>query len=231
MPFGYYGLDVTYLILLPAILLALYAQGKVKRETQRYMKIAARRGYTGEQISRMLLNRNGLADVPIEVTKGVLTDHYDPRNRVLRLSEKVYFGTSITAFGIAAHEVGHAIQHMEAYVPLGMRNAIFPVAKFGSSAAWIFIIGGFLLPQFRILIDIGILLFSAAVLFQIITLPVEFDASKRGLMLLESNGLLEQDELQGAKKVLQAAALTYVAATASAVLQLVRLLILRDRRR
>ncbi len=225
-----FGFDPTILILIPTILLTLYAQSKVKSSFAKYLKVPTRKGYTGAQVARVLLNEAGLEDVPIEVSAGQLSDHYDPRNRVLRLSNEVYRNSSIASVSVAAHEVGHAIQHANGYVPLSLRNMVFPIARFGSSAAWFFIIGGLLLPAFHGLMDVGILLFSAAVLFQIITLPVEFNASTRALLLLDTNGFITRDESAGAKKVLNAAALTYVAAMAAGVAQMIRLILIRNSR-
>lgn len=230
-PYGFYY-DYTMIILIPAILLTLYAQGKVRSNFEKYLRVPTRRGYSGAQVARILLDQNGLRDIPIEIARGQLTDHYDPTRRVLRLSGEVYQGSSIAAVSVAAHEVGHAIQHANRYVPLSLRNAIFPVARFGSSAAWGFIMIGFLIPSLGGLMDIGILLFAAAVLFQIITLPVEFNASRRALELLDSNGLIySAEEEEGAQNVLRAAALTYVAAMASGIAQLARLILIRNRRR
>jgi Zn-dependent membrane protease YugP len=163
------------------------------------------------------------------MAQGYLSDHYDPRSRVLRLSREVYQGTSVASVSVAAHEVGHAIQHANGYAPLSMRNAIFPIARFGSSMAWVFVVGGFIFDSLG-MIDIGILLFTAAVAFQIITLPVEFNASNRAMQLLTEHGFLAADEVSSSRKVLNAAALTYVAAMATAVAQLLRLILLRNRR-
>ena len=198
--YGFYGYDPTILILIPAIILTLYAQGKVKSSFSKYLRIPTVRGYTGGDVARRLLDQNGLRDIPIELARGQLSDHYDPKSRVLRLSPEVYRGNSIASVSVAAHEVGHAIQHANGYVPLSMRNSIFPIANFGSSAAWLFIFVGLLVPSLGSLMDIGILLFSAAVLFQLITLPVEFNASNRALELLDSNGFISGDETRGAKK-------------------------------
>ena len=222
--------DPTYIILIPAIIFTMYAQSKVKSTFQRYLQIRAQKGYTGFEVARSLLDRNGLRDVPIELSQGSLSDHYDPRNRVLRLSREVYQGNSIASVSVAAHEVGHAIQHAHGYVPLSLRNAIFPVASFGSSAAWIFIFAGFILAIDQLLL-LGIYLFGAAVLFQAVTLPVEFNASSRAMDLLDSNGFVVREEYNSARRVLNAAALTYVAAMAVAVSQLIRLIILRNNRR
>ncbi|MDR5658321.1 zinc metallopeptidase [Serpentinicella sp. ANB-PHB4] len=217
------------LVLLPAIIFAMYAQSKVKTTFHRYLNVRATKGYSGFNVARTLLDKNGLRDVPIEVAQGSLTDHYDPRKRVLRLSREVHQGSSIASVSVAAHEVGHAIQHANGYVPLNLRNAIFPVASFGSSAAWFFVIAGFIFSP--PLINVGILLFAAAVLFQVVTLPVEFNASSRAMDLLDANGFISREEYGAAKKVLDAAALTYVAATATAVAQLIRLIMISNRRR
>lgn len=230
MFYGYgYGFDPTFIILLPAIILAAYAQSKVNSTFNKYLRVRSSNGYTGYEVARRLLDYHGLNDVPIELIPGRLSDHYDPRKRVLRLSRDVYESSSIASVGVAAHECGHAIQHQEGYAPLVVRNTIAPVAAFGSRAAWFFIIGGFIFSQMN-LIDIGILLFAAAVVFQVITLPVEFNASSRAIALLESNGLVPQNELRPAREVLSAAALTYIAAALSAVLQLARLFLIRGRR-
>ena len=214
-----YGLfDPTMLILIPAIIFTLYAQSKVKTNFEKYIRVPTRRGYSGAEVARMLLNQNGLHDVPIEAANSQLGDHYDPTKHVLRLSGEVSRGSSIASVSVAAHEVGHAIQHANGYVPLSVRNMIFPVARFGSSAAWIFILVGLMIPNLGGLMDIGILLFGAAVLFQLVTLPVEFNASSRALEMLDAN-------------VLNAAALTYVAAMASGLAQLMRLILIRNRRR
>lgn len=224
-----YGLDPTMILILPAIIIAAYAQSKVKSTFNKYLKVRNSYGHTGHDVARRILDANGLQDVPVELVGGRLSDHYDPRTRVLRLSQDVYNSNSLASVGVAAHECGHAIQHMEGYAPLIVRNAIAPVASFGSQAAWLFVILGFVLSWVG-LIDIGILLFSAAVAFQVITLPVEFNASRRAVVLLESNGLVPANEIGPAREVLSAAALTYVAATFMAVMQLVRLLVLRGRR-
>jgi uncharacterized protein len=209
--------------------MAAYAQSKVKSTFNKYLKIRNSYGHTGYEIARRILDANGLQDVPVELVGGRLSDHYDPRKRVLRLSQDVYNSNSLASVGVAAHECGHAIQHLEGYAPLIVRNAIAPVASIGSQASWLFIIGG-LVFGFVGLIDIGILLFSAAVAFQVITLPVEFNASTRAIALLEGNGLVPSNEIGPAREVLRAAALTYVAATFAAIMQLVRLLVLRGRR-
>ncbi|NLW09659.1 MAG: zinc metallopeptidase [Firmicutes bacterium] len=230
-PFFY---DPTFILLIPALLLAMYAQAKVNSTFQRYLRVPASSGVSGAQAARLLLDRNNLHDVRVEITRhhlgDHLGDHYDPRQRVLRLSPEVYHGRSLAALGVAAHETGHALQHAQAYIPLHVRNAIFPVASFGSTLAFpLFFVG--LIFQTGFLMDLGIILFTAAVLFQVITLPVEFNASSRALYLLESAGFLSRGtEVKGARKVLSAAALTYLAATAMAVMQLLRLLLLRGSR-
>jgi len=222
--------DPTYIILIPAIIFTMIAQTKVKSTFQKYLQVRSQKGYSGFDVARALLDKNGLRDVPIELAKGSLSDHYDPRKRVLRLSREVYQGNSIASVSVAAHEVGHAIQHAHGYVPLTLRNLIFPVASFGSSAAWIFIFAGFFLEIYPLL-DLGIYLFGAAVIFQAVTLPVEFNASSRAMELLDSNGFVVREEYNSAKSVLNAAALTYVAAMAVAVSQLIRFIILRNSRR
>ncbi|WP_313567856.1 zinc metallopeptidase [Acetoanaerobium noterae] len=222
--------DSTMIVLIPAIILAMYAQSKVKSTYEKYVRIASQKGYTGAEAARAILDRNGLTDVRIEHIRGTLSDHYDPRTRVLRLSDMVYRGNSISSSAIAAHEVGHAIQHARDYAPLRFRNAIVPVVNFASNLSWLFILAGLFL-SFTGLIDIGIILFTGSVIFQIVTLPVEFNASSRALDELESVGVLTREEIPHSKKVLDAAALTYVAATATAVAQLVRLLLLRERSR
>ncbi len=222
--------DSSMIILIPAIILAMYAQSKVKSTYEKYVKVKSTKGYTGEETARAILDKNGLSDVRIEHINGTLTDHYDPRTRVLRLSDMVYRGNSIASSAIAAHEVGHAIQHSKEYAPLTFRNAIVPVVSFASNLSWIFILAGLFL-SFTGLIDVGIILFSGSVIFQIVTLPVEFNASSRALVELESVGVLTRDEIPYSKKVLDAAALTYVAATATAIAQLMRLLVLRGRSR
>jgi Zn-dependent membrane protease YugP len=212
--------------------LALYAQFKVQSTFQKYLRVGSSSNLTGAQVARELLDKNQLHNVPVEITPGNLSDHYDPRRRILRLSPEVYHGRSLAALGVAAHETGHAIQHANEYIPLNIRNAVFPVASFGSSLAFpLFFIGLILGRGGLFLMDLGIILFSVAVLFQVLTLPVEFNASSRALQMLEGGGYLSRgQEIAGARKVLSAAALTYLAATAMAVLQLLRLLVLRGSR-
>ncbi len=222
--------DPTMLLLIPAILLALWAQQHVKTTFNKYSKIPAASGMTGGNVAERLLQESGLNDVEIEEVPGQLTDHYDPRKRKLGLSTDIMSSRSVAAIGIAAHEVGHAIQHKNAYTAFQLRQNIFPVANLGSTLAFPLFIIGFLFSQLNVLMEVGIVLFSAAVLFQVITLPVEFNASSRALALLRSRGYLAEVEVGHARKVLQAAALTYVAATAVALLHLLRLVILRSNR-
>lgn len=226
-----YWYDSTMIILIPAILLSIYAQAKISSTYGKYSKITTRNQESGSQIARSILDKNGLYNVPIEIIQGKLTDNYNPSSKTLRLSEDVYYGRSIATIGVAAHECGHAIQDSQDYVPLTLRNNFYPVANFGSNLSWIFIMLGFF-TNVPFMLNIGIVLFSAAVLFEIITLPVEFNASKRAIAEVENGGILFGEEVNGAKRVLEAAALTYVAATLTAILQLVRLILIsRDRDR
>lgn len=225
MPFYF---DSTIIILIPAILLTMYAQAKVSSAYKRYVRVHNRKGISGAETAREILSRNGLSDVRIEQVGGTLSDHYDPRTKVLRLSPEVYGRASIASCAIAAHEVGHAIQHSRNYAPLVVRNMIAPSVNVANSISWLMIMGGFILGYTR-LFNVGILLFSVAVLFQLITLPVEFDASRRALVELQNNGILTPDEIPQGKKVLDAAALTYVAAASTAILELLRLIALRNR--
>lgn len=222
--------DFTWLIVLPALFFAIWAQSQVQSAYQRNARLHARSGLTGAQVARQLLAEAGLSNVAVEQGQGQLTDHYDPRQQVVRLSPNVYQSSSLAALGIAAHETGHAMQHAEGYIPLAFRNNIFPVANLGSRLAFPLFFLGFL---FRggLLMEIGIMLFGFAVLFQLITLPVEFNASRRAIGLLDSRGFLTTAEIGPTREVLRAAALTYVAAAAVSITQLLRLLILRNRRR
>ncbi len=228
MPYYYY-FDPTYIILIPAVIFAFYAQMKVSSAYSRYSRVRNRQGITGAQAARMILDANGLSDVRIETVRGRLSDHYDPRKRVMRLSQDVYNNPSIAAVSIAAHESGHAVQHGESYAPLKIRNAIVPVVNIASYMSWpLLIIGLFMGPGTGTLIfDIGVLFFLGVVVFHAITLPVELNASKRAVAQLSSLGIVYDEETVGAKKVLSAAALTYVAALATAILNLVRILMLR----
>ncbi|MDA8442750.1 MAG: zinc metallopeptidase [Peptococcaceae bacterium] len=218
--------DPTMLLLIPAIILTIYAQGKISATFNKYAKVRSASGYSGAQIARRLLDQNGLYDVQVKSVSGKLSDHYDPRTQVVSLSQEVYNGTSIAAIGVAAHETGHAVQHADAYAPFNMRATIVPVASLGSSLApWLIIIG-FVMAYYQLIL-VGVVAFAAVVLFQLITLPVEFNASRRAIAFL-GNGYLEGAELQGAHKVLNAAALTYVAAALTAVLTLLRFILLAN---
>ncbi|MBO8142243.1 MAG: zinc metallopeptidase [Firmicutes bacterium] len=221
--------DPTYILLIPALILALYAQQKVHSTFARYSRVPARSYKTGAQVARELLDHAGLRDIPVELVPGTLSDHYDPRRRVMRLSPAVYNGTSIAALAVAAHETGHALQHARNYVPLTVRNGLFPVANIGSQMAFPLFFLGFVFVS-EPLMTAGIWLFLAALAFQVVTLPVEFDASGRAMRLLAAGGYLGADEVPKAKAVLNAAALTYVAAVAVALMHLLRLLILRNSR-
>jgi len=221
--------DPTMIIVLPAILLALYAQLRVRSTYARYSQVPVSTGLTGAAAAQEILRRNGLANVQIERIDGMLSDHYDPRTRTLSLSSDVYGGASVAAVGVAAHETGHAIQHAREYAPLALRSAMVPTVQFGSWLAWpIFLLG--LWIHSGTMLQLGILIFSAAVAFTVVTLPVEFDASARALRALREEGLVTADELRGVRSVLTAAALTYVAAAATAILELVRMLLLANRR-
>jgi len=218
--------DPTMIFLLPAIILVIWAQARVRSSFAEWSRVGTRSGVTAAQVARDILDRNGLTDVPIEHVRGNLTDHYDPQKRVVRLSDSTYYSNSIAAIGVAAHEVGHAIQHELSYVPLHVRNAIWPVARIGDSLGPFLVVLGLVFGG-GWLMDLGIILFLAAVLFYLITLPVEFNASSRAVEILETGGYMTGREVVGARKVLNAAALTYVAGAATAVMSLVRLLFLR----
>ncbi|HVN71334.1 MAG TPA: zinc metallopeptidase, partial [Desulfomonilia bacterium] len=212
------------IMIVPAFLLSVYAQLRVRSSYSRYSKIPTSRSITGAQAARRILDAEGIRDVTIEPATGFLSDHYDPRSKVLRLSESVYSGDSLASVGIAAHEAGHAIQHAQGYAPLQLRNAIVPISSLGSNLAWPLLLIGFLFMA-KSLVMAGIVLFSLAVLFQIITLPVEFNASSRARDTLVATGILTDVEVAGAGKVLSAAALTYVAAAATAIVQLLYFLL------
>ena len=228
MPYGYYYrmFDPTYILVLIGVIISLWASAKVKTTYAKYSRVRSMSGMTGAQAAERILYSAGIYDVRIEHVRGDLTDHYDPRNRVLRLSDMVYGSTSVAAIGVAAHECGHAVQDQKDYAPLRIRNSLVPVANFGTMAAWPIIILGLIFGASSFLINLGILLFSLGVLFQLVTLPVEFDASRRAIEMLGSQGILYGDEVRQTRKVLSAAAMTYVAAAAAAVLALLRLLIL-----
>ncbi|AFS78689.1 putative membrane zinc metallopeptidase [Gottschalkia acidurici 9a] len=219
---GYGGFGPEILLVIFAMILSVYAQGKVQSTFNKYLKVISGSGYTGSEVARKILDRNGLYNVPIEMTPGRLSDHYDPSKRVLRLSSEVYNGRSVASLGVAAHEVGHAIQHANNYAPLSIRNSIAPMVIFGSKFVFAIIFLGFMLRATG-LIQLGILIYVGIVAFQLITLPVEFDASKRAIVNLQ-NGIISQSEVEPAKKVLSAAALTYVAATLVSIAELLRLI-------
>ena len=222
--------DTYFLVLVvPTLILSMFAQFKVKSTFSKYSQIRCSRNVSGRDAALLLLKANSINDVAVEPVKGSLSDHYDPRSKTLRLSEPVYSKPSIAAVGVAAHEAGHAIQHARGYAPLVLRSTLVPAASVGSSIGpWVAIAGFFF--QLPLLINLGIILFGAAVVFYIITLPVEFNASSRALTILQRNNVLTKEELEGAKKVLTAAALTYVASALTAVMSLLRLVLLSRRR-
>ena len=228
----YYYYDGTYLLVVIGALLSLMASAKVKSSFARYSNVRSMSGMTGREAAERILRNSGIYDVQVQHIYGNLTDHYDPRNKVLSLSDSVYNSNSVAAIGVAAHECGHAIQHAKGYAPLSIRGALVPVANFGSTISWPLILMGLLIRSnaSMLFINLGILAFSFAVLFQIVTLPVEFNASRRAVRILGDTGMLGPDELRGTRKVLSAAALTYVAGAAAGILQLLRLLIIGGRR-
>ena len=228
--YGFWGVDPTYFLLIIGALLSLAASTRLRSTFAIYRKVRSASGLAGADAARRILKAAGITDVQVVPIRGNLTDHYDPRTKQVSLSEDVYDKTSLAAVGVAAHECGHAIQHSVNYAPLNLRSAIVPLANFGSNLAWPLFLAG-LIFSVEPLLNIGILLFSLAVLFQVVTLPVEYNASSRALKMLESTGILSPDENKGAKKLLSAAALTYVAAVAASILQLLRLIILSGGRR
>lgn len=232
-PYGYYGfyLDPTYILVIVGMVLTMAASAKMNGTMRKYSQIRSMSGMTGEQTAQRILNNAGIYDVAIEHVSGSLTDHYDPRNKVVRLSDAVYNSNSIVAVGVAAHECGHAIQHQEGYLPMTLRSTLVPAANIGSRLGIPIILLGLLLGSSGTLVTIGIWVFSLSVLFQFVTLPVEFNASSRAMQRLEQNGILGSSEIDQCKKVLSAAALTYVAAAAASVLQLLRLVMLFGGRR
>ena len=227
-PFFY---DWTYILLIPALILSMWAQFRVSSTFSRFSKVRASSGMTATQMAEQLLHAEGVYDVSVERTRGNLTDHYDPKNMVLRLSDSTANSTSVAALGVAAHEAGHVLQHRDGYAPLMLRTAAVPVVNIGSNLSWpLFVVG--LIFSWEPLLYVGISLFALAVLFALITLPVEFNASKRALAALEANGYLQPgEEMRGAKKVLSAAAMTYVASAFMAIMQLLRLLAIAGVRR
>jgi Zn-dependent membrane protease YugP len=223
--------DWTWALILPAMAFALWAQFKVKSTYQRFSEVPSRTGMTGAQTARRILDANGLMNVQVEEVEGVLTDHYHPKDKVVRLSKPIFESNSLAALAVAAHETGHAVQDSVGYAPMSIRANLVPVANIGSTLAFpLFLIGFFFSRGMGWMMDLGIAFFAGAVLFHIVTLPVEFNASSRAIRILSSGGYLAPDEVDGAKKVLDAAAWTYVAAASVSVMQLIRLLILRQSR-
>ncbi len=226
-----FWIDKEYILLvIPAMIFAIYAQSKVSSTFSKYKSVLSRRNVTASEAARAILNANDLYDVKIERVSGNLTDHYDPRTNVIRLSDSVYSSTSVASIGVAAHEAGHAIQHSKGYIPIKLRNAVLPVANLGTHLAFPLVILGIAFSN-PSLADIGVLLFAAVVAFQLVTLPVEFNASRRALAALDSSRILYEEEVKMSKKVLSAAAMTYVAATVVALANLLRLLSISRRSR
>lgn len=222
--FGYGG--ASYILVLIGALLCLITSGIVKSTFNKYSKIAASSGMTGREVAAAILHREGIYDAKVERVAGSLTDHFNPATKVVNLSETVYDSTSVAAISVAAHECGHAVQHNEDYFPLKVRSAILPAANFGSKFGLWIVIAGLIISFFRPLVFIGVVLFSFGVLFQIVTLPVEFDASRRALEIIQEMGILGEDEREGARKVLKSAAMTYVASAAASILSLIRLILI-----
>lgn len=225
--------DPTYILVMIGVVICLLASAKMNSTFSKYSRVRSHSGMTGKEAAEALLHREGIYDVRVEYVAGNLTDHYDPRSKALRLSDATYQQTSVAAIGVAAHECGHAIQHARGYAPLSIRSALVPVANFGSSIAWPLIIIGLIMNSqtSQLFLNLGVIAFSMAVLFQIVTLPVEFNASRRALKILGNTGMLYPDEVRETRKVLTAAALTYVAGAASAILQLLRLIMISNSRR
>lgn len=225
--FPMYGFfDPTYILIIIGVIITLAASAKMNSAFRRYSRVRSHSGLTGAQAATKILNYAGIYDVVVERVSGNLTDHYDPRSKVLRLSDATYNATSVAAIGVAAHECGHAMQDKEAYAPLKLRGSLVPVANIGSNLSWVFIILGIIMGANQTLLNIGILLFLLAVIFQLVTLPVEFNASSRALRVLKDSAMMYDDEVEDTRKVLSAAALTYVASAAAAILSLLRLVIL-----
>ena len=226
MPYYYYGFDPTYVLVLIGAVICLIASARVKSTFNKYSQYRSMSGMTGAQAAERILNSAGIYDVTVCHISGSLTDHYNPSKKTLNLSDSVYGSNSVAAIGVAAHECGHAVQHQQGYAPLKIRGAMVPAVNLGSNLSWLFILGGVILGMNQTLLNVGILLFSLAVIFQLVTLPVEFNASSRALRILGSTGIMYEDEVGQTRKVLSAAALTYVAGAASALLSLLRLVIL-----
>lgn len=230
---GYYYWDPTYILVVIGAVICMIASARVKGTFNKYSQLRSMSGMNGAQVAQRVLQAAGIYDVQVRHVSGSLTDHYDPRTKTVNLSDPVYNATSVAALGVAAHECGHAIQHAKSYAPLSIRSALVPIANFGSMLAWpVILIGLFFNTRSSgLIIDIGILLFSAAVLFQLVTLPVEFDASRRALVMLRTQGILADDELRYTRRVLKSAALTYVASAAATILQLLRIILITNGRR
>ena len=230
---GYYYWDPTYILVVIGAVICMIASARVKGTFNKYSQLRSMSGMNGAQVAQRVLQAAGIYDVQVRHVSGSLTDHYDPRTKTVNLSDPVYNATSVAALGVAAHECGHAIQHAKSYAPLSIRSALVPIANFGSMLAWPVILIGLLFNtrSSGLIIDIGILLFSAAVLFQLVTLPVEFDASRRALVMLRTQGILADDELKYTRRVLKSAALTYVASAAAAILQHLRIILITNGRR
>ena len=230
---GYYYWDPTYILVVIGAVICMIASARVKGTFNKYSQLRSMSGMNGAQVAQRVLQAAGIYDEQVRHVSGSLTDHYDPRTKTVNLSDPVYNATSVAALGVAAHECGHAIQHAKSYAPLSIRSALVPIANFGSMLAWPVILIGLLFNtrSSGLIIDIGILLFSAAVLFQLVTLPVEFDASRRALVMLRTQGILSDDELKYTRRVLKSAALTYVASAAAAILQLLRIILITNGRR
>jgi len=229
---GYYGLgtgvgfDWTYVLVIIGLIITMWASANVKNTFAKYAMVASSKGYTGKQVAEMILNKHGIYDVKVEHISGDLTDNFNPSAKTLNLSDSVYGSTSIAAIGVAAHECGHAMQHDEQYFPIKLRTAIVPFASFGSKVGVPCILVGLIFSFLKPLITLGVILFSFGVIFQLVTLPVEFDASSRALVTLEEMGILDENEISSSRAVLKSAALTYVASAAASILSLLRLILL-----
>lgn len=222
---------ISWMFFIPSLVITIWSQWKLRSTYAKYSQVGSTSGLSGSEVARHILNQEGLAQVPVQEVEGQLSDHYDPRTRAVNLSSDIYHGTSLAALGVAAHECGHAIQHKKAYAPLHIRMAIVPLTNFASGAAPLLVLAGFFIPTaFTLLLDLAIMLFAVCVVFQLITLPVEYDASRRAKERLNTLGILAGNEAVGVKRVLSAAALTYVAGLLVALLELARLVMIRDSR-
>ena len=230
---GYYYWDPTYILVVIGAVICMIASARVKGTFNKYSQLRSMSGMNGAQVAQRVLQAAGIYDVQVRHVSGSLTDHYDPRTKTVNLSDPVYNATSVAALGVAAHECGHAIQHAKSYAPLSIRSALVPIANFGSMLAWPLILIGLFFTRNTgaVLINLGIICFSFAVIFQLVTLPVEFDASRRALVMLRTQGILADDELKYTRRVLKSAALTYVASAAAAILQLLRIILITNGRR